>query len=107
MTSPEPVLPETRERVCPSCQSERIVHAGQVIAGGGTIRSEQRCEACGAAFWFVRTRMPGKPPPPWDDGGTKRPVRLGIVTPGGRRVSRVVLAEAWAGAEIGHMLPYP
>ena len=57
MTSPEPVLPETRERRCPSCQSEKIVHAGYVVGGGGTIRSEQRCEGCGIAFWFVRTRM--------------------------------------------------
>ena len=24
MTSPEPVLPETHERRCPACQSERV-----------------------------------------------------------------------------------
>ena len=69
MASSDPVLLETRERRCPSCQSEKIVHAGYVVGGGGMIRSEQRCEGCGIAFWFVRTRMPGIPPPPWDDGG--------------------------------------
>jgi hypothetical protein len=56
-------LPETRERRCPACQSERVVHAGRVIGGGGLIKSEYRCEACGTAFWFVRTRVPGAPPP--------------------------------------------
>jgi predicted Zn-ribbon and HTH transcriptional regulator len=69
MASPDPVLPETGERQCPACQSEKIVHAGYVVGGGGLIRSEQRCEACGTAFWFARKRVPGMPPPPWDEGG--------------------------------------
>lgn len=60
-----PSLPlETLERRCPACQSEKIVHAGYVVGGGGLIRSEQRCEACGTEFWLVRTRDPGIPPPP-------------------------------------------
>jgi len=58
MASPEPVLPETRERRCPSCQSQRIVHAGHVIGAGGMIKAEQRCEACGTTFLFVRQRIP-------------------------------------------------
>jgi hypothetical protein len=54
---PEPGQPESRERHCPSCQSERIVHAGRVITTGGMIRAEHRCEACGTAFVFVRKRV--------------------------------------------------
>ena len=54
----EPALPETRERRCPSCQSERIVYAGRIIGAGGLIKVEQRCEACGTAFLFVRERFP-------------------------------------------------
>lgn len=50
-------LPETRERCCPACRSERVVHAGHVITTGGIIRAEHRCEACGAGFWFVRKRV--------------------------------------------------
>ena len=57
MASPEPVLPETRERRCPSCQSQRIVHAGPVIGAEGMIKAEQQCEACGIAFLFVRKRV--------------------------------------------------
>ena len=54
----EPELPETRERRCPSCQSELIVYAGRILgAGGGMIKVERRCEACGTAFWFVRERI--------------------------------------------------
>jgi uncharacterized protein (DUF983 family) len=53
---PEPALPETWERRCPACQSERIVHAGRVTAGEGMIRVVHQCEACGTAFWFVRKR---------------------------------------------------
>ena len=53
----EPELPETRERPCPSCQSEWIVYAGRIIGVGGMIKVEGRCEACGTAFWFVRERI--------------------------------------------------
>jgi len=45
--------PETRERRCPACQSERIALAGHIKAAGGLIKSEQRCEACGTASVFV------------------------------------------------------
>ena len=58
MTSAEPMLPETRERQCPSCHGPWIVHAGHVIGGGGEIKTEHRCELCGTAFWFVRKRTP-------------------------------------------------
>jgi hypothetical protein len=55
MPSLEPELPETRERgACPVCQSERIAPVGHVMASGGMIKVEHRCEACGRAFWFVR-----------------------------------------------------
>ena len=53
----EPALPETRERRCPSCQSERIVYAGRIIGAGGMVKVERRCEECGTAFWFVRERL--------------------------------------------------
>jgi transposase-like protein len=65
MASPDPVLPETGERQCPACQSEKIVHAGHVVGGGGMIKSQHRCEGCGIDFWFVRKRVPGVLPPPW------------------------------------------
>jgi hypothetical protein len=55
MSSPE--LPETHERQCPSCHGLRIVHAGHVIAAKGMLKSEQRCEVCGTAFWFMRKRI--------------------------------------------------
>ena len=51
---PEAELPETRERRCPACQSEAIASVGRVIAPGGMIHVEHRCEACGIAFVFVR-----------------------------------------------------
>jgi hypothetical protein len=53
----EPALPETRERRCPSCQSEQIVYAGRIIGAGGMVKVERRCEACGTAFLFVRERL--------------------------------------------------
>ena len=57
-TSDEPMLPETRERQCPSCHGPWIVHAGRVIGGGGEIRTEHRCELCTTRFWLVRKRIP-------------------------------------------------
>src|SRR5580765_1032302 len=54
----ERTLPETRERQCPACRDQSVVHAGHIIGGGGEIKSEHRCETCGTAFWFVRERMP-------------------------------------------------
>ena len=53
----ESALPETRERRCPSCQSEQIVYAGRIIGAGGMIKVERQCEACGTAFLFVRERI--------------------------------------------------
>ena len=58
VASAEPMLPETRERQCPSCHGAWIVHAGHVIGGGGEIKTEHRCELCGTRFWFVRKRVP-------------------------------------------------
>jgi hypothetical protein len=54
MPSPESKLPETRERRCPACRSEAIAPVGHIIAGGGLIKVEHRCEGCGVAFLFVR-----------------------------------------------------
>ena len=53
----ESALPETRERRCPSCQSEQIVYAGRIIGVGGLVKVEHRCEECGTAFLFVRERI--------------------------------------------------
>jgi predicted Zn-ribbon and HTH transcriptional regulator len=54
MPPPAPTLPETDESRCPACRSEQIAPVGHVIAGGGLIKSEQRCETCGTAFFLVR-----------------------------------------------------
>jgi DNA-directed RNA polymerase subunit RPC12/RpoP len=66
MASPESELPETRERRCPACQSERIVNAGNVAFEGMMVKSEHRCAVCGSAFWFVRRRLPRSIPPRGD-----------------------------------------
>ena len=57
MPPPESTLPETRERRCPSCASERIEPVSHVTASEGTIKVEYRCEACSTAFWFVRNAI--------------------------------------------------
>ena len=54
MATPEAELPETRERRCPTCQSEQIEPVGRVVAGAGLSRVQHRCETCGTAFGFVR-----------------------------------------------------
>jgi hypothetical protein len=54
MPSPEPALPETFERRCPSCRSQRVTPMGRVLATDTTIKSKHWCAACGTAFWFVR-----------------------------------------------------
>ena len=37
-----------------------VSEAGHFTAGDGMIKSEQRCEGCGAAFWFARDRIPDR-----------------------------------------------
>ena len=55
MPPPEPALPETRERPCPSCASERMIQpVSHVAASEGMIKVEYRCEACGTTFFVVR-----------------------------------------------------
>ena len=54
MASPEPILPETRKRRCPSCQGQRITPTGRVLATDTSIWEKHLCTACGTAFWFVR-----------------------------------------------------
>ena len=54
MPSAEPELPETHERQCPVCHSDRIAPAGHVVTAGGLIKAEYRCETCGLAFFVVR-----------------------------------------------------
>jgi hypothetical protein len=51
--SPEPALPETDKRRCPSCHSEQIGPVGRVIAER-MIKAEHQCEACGVAFLVVQ-----------------------------------------------------
>ena len=55
---PEPALPESLERRCPYCKSERIGPVGQVMAAGSIIKTQHWCEACGTPFWFVRKARP-------------------------------------------------
>jgi hypothetical protein len=50
----ETPLPETVERYCPVCRNAQITPVGHVIAGDGLIKAQHRCDACGAAFRFVR-----------------------------------------------------
>jgi transcriptional regulator NrdR family protein len=57
MPQPEAALPETRDRRCPTCQSEQTVQEGRVEAAGKIIKPERRCEACGARFVFVRNTI--------------------------------------------------
>jgi hypothetical protein len=54
MPPPKAELPETRERRCPACQSEEIAPVGHVLAEGGMIKVQHRCETCRVAFFFVR-----------------------------------------------------
>lgn len=54
MPSPEPILPETHERRCPSCRSLRVTPVGHVLAIAAEVWAKHRCSACGTAFWFVR-----------------------------------------------------
>jgi hypothetical protein len=54
MPSPALALPETDQPRCPSCRSHRIAPVGHVLAAGGLIKSEQRCEVCGTVFFLVR-----------------------------------------------------
>jgi hypothetical protein len=54
MAPRESVLPETRARRCPCCRSDRIAPVSHVTAFSGVIKVEHRCDACAAAFWFVR-----------------------------------------------------
>ena len=54
MVPVEPELPETRERRCPCCRSERIAPVGHVLAADGMIKAQHRCVTCGTVFLFVR-----------------------------------------------------
>jgi hypothetical protein len=49
----EPPLPESLERRCPYCKSDRIAPGGRITAGAGRITLELRCEVCGLAFLIV------------------------------------------------------
>jgi hypothetical protein len=52
MSSRRPAPPETAERRCPACQSDRVTPAEHVIVSGGVVvRKEYRCAACGAVLW--------------------------------------------------------
>ena len=50
---PEPALPESLERRCPYCKSDRIAPGGRFTAGAGRITLELRCEVCGMVFLIV------------------------------------------------------
>ena len=52
---PDPMLPETDERRCPSCQRRELSPMGYLILSGETVTEEfLRCEPCGTLFLFVR-----------------------------------------------------
>ena len=51
----DPMLPETGERRCPSCQRRDLSPMGYLILSGETVTEEfLRCEPCGTTFLFVR-----------------------------------------------------
>lgn len=54
---PLPKLPETKTRECPVCQSAAVAPAGSVVANGGKIKTQYRCETCKTDFWLVRIPM--------------------------------------------------
>ena len=53
---PKPALPESLERRCPYCKSDRIAPGGRITAGAGMITLELRCEVSRVAFLIA-----GKP----------------------------------------------
>lgn len=58
MSSPEPLLPETRERCGPSCQCDQVGPVRRVTAAEGMIKAEHRCENYGAVYLVVRRMIP-------------------------------------------------
>jgi formate dehydrogenase maturation protein FdhE len=57
MPLPEPALPETRARRCPTCASQRVTPVSHVTAFSGVIKVEYRCEVCSTAFLVVRVAI--------------------------------------------------
>jgi|KBSSwiStaDraftv2_1062776.scaffolds.fasta_scaffold1008967_1 DNA-directed RNA polymerase subunit RPC12/RpoP len=52
--SPSPSLvPETRDRMCPSCRNRAVVALGPVAASATGIRCAYRCPTCTAEFVLV------------------------------------------------------
>ena len=52
--SSESDIPETRERRCPACHTDRIASDRTATAAGGSIKVAYRCEACGRSFYIAR-----------------------------------------------------
>jgi hypothetical protein len=50
-------LPETDERRCPYCKSNRTVAVGHVIAVDWMIKEERRCQGDQTAFLVVRVAI--------------------------------------------------
>ena len=46
-------LPETRERMCPSCSTRAVVRLGHVTATAAGIRCDYRCPNCSKEFALV------------------------------------------------------
>ena len=47
------LLPETRDRMCPSCRTRAVVARGPVTAGASGIRCAYGCAKCGTEFVLV------------------------------------------------------
>jgi hypothetical protein len=55
LPSTGPAVPETRQRCCPACQSERATNANRLrVIQNKVTKEELQCEACGTAYWYVR-----------------------------------------------------
>ena len=52
-TSPPSSLPETRDRMCPSCRNRAVVALGPVTASATGIRCAYRCPTCSTDFVLV------------------------------------------------------
>ena len=70
MFDPSPSPSETRDHLCPYCDSAAIVALGRILAARTEIKSEYRCRACRKEFVLLRhiglTTAPRESPFPND-----------------------------------------